>query len=1024
MTAITLTAGGVSVFRQLDLPDRNTQRRAAAVDIDAGTASQRARDTGTIVEASAENTATNTTYAHPDGTFTRRMSVAPVRVHKDGRWTPIDTTLDHTGDGWTTRATASTVTVGGGQRSPAASAPPTAARPTSPTPTDARTSSGQGGALRAPAGGAAGELLGQELVRMSTDAHELALYWSTPLAAPHVAGDRALYRNVLTGVDLLVTALPDGFSQVLIVRDRTAAANPALRTLTYGLTSDTLRFSLDESGAIQALDSNGAEIAAAPTPYMWDSAGTTADLDPVSDPDPVIPGLENLRAIGGPLSGARDAIVKTSLAGDTLTLEPAADLLDNPDTVYPVFVDPSFKGHTQAWTLVYKNHPSSSFWNGKGFNGGTDEARAGFESQTWGTGRSYFRVNWDLEDAVISSARFRILETHSWSCRKRDIELWSTKGISAKTTWNNQPGNLKLQDKVNAAHGYNSSCPNDWIGFNALDAAKAANKDGWDSITFKLEASNENDKYSWKKFEDKPYIDVAFNRLPLTPTNLQNAPFAGCRTAAPYPVLGITDVTIKAKARDIDQNLKSIDVKLWASNDAAHPVFDGEIPVKIDKTAPQYGTIDKPFDDTKFKNNTTYLWNATAVDTAGARSKLTSATCRFVVDHAKPNPPTVESVEFPKGDEGDKKVWLTELSKPGTFTFTGGGDDTVKYIYSLDSTTYDRTATMTGTTGTADAVVPAHAGPVVLYAKSVDKAGNQSDATQHLFYVKPRDTVDGPADTTGDTFPDLFAVNSSNDLELYASDETGDINQALTAARGAPAGYWAGALITHHGDYWPGDGLQDLIARMPDKKLWVYPGNGRGGVDIQQRVALRLPTGAPDPGTYRQILSVGDIDTDGQPDLLVTTGDQLWALVGYTGAHISQAVKLPSTEWTNRTIISVADHNGDGAVDLVYRAAAGALFLRHGKKAGTKTDLNSLATAASSATGKDTAYSSASWDTANIRLTAGTPHPTGDNKPDIWVIKTDNTVWLYPGGATVQGTGRKIAAVTDGRNWTDTKAIG
>ena len=124
-------------------------------------------------------------------------------------------------------------------------------------------------------------------------------------------------------------------------------------------------------------------------------------------------------------------------------------------------------------------------------------------------------------------------------------------------------------------------------------------------------------------------------------------------------------------------------------------------------------------------------------------------------------------------------------------------------------------------------------------------------------------------------------------------------------------------------------------------------------------------------------------------------------------------------------------HKGPGhhrfcarAEKLTLPASTGALFLRHGKKTGTTTDLNSFATAAASATGKDTAYSSASWDTANIRLAVGTPDANLDNKPDIWVIKTDNTVWFYPGGATAQGTGRKIAAVTDGRNWTDTKAIG
>ena len=570
---------------------------------------------------------------------------------------------------------------------------------------------------------------------------------------------------------------------------------------------------------------------------------------------------------------------------------------------------------------------------------------------------------------------------------------------------------------MSAAHGYNSSCPDDYVAFNVMDAAKKANKAGWGNITFKLEASSETDNKAWKKFKDNPVIDVSFNRAPNKPYSLQAIPLTGCATAAPYPVIGLTDVTFKAAATDPDSNLKSIHLTVWPQSNVNAKVFNADVAVKKDAKDPKLGRLEKLIEDTKFKNGT-YLWNTQAVDAEAAKSAV-SVTCGFVVDHSRPNPPKVASVEFPVGDEGDDAAWKTPLGTPGTFTFTGSGADTVKYLYSLEAPTFTQTATMSGTVGTAKGVLPLHAGPNVLYVKAEDKAKNQSNVTTYLFYVTPRDTVDGPGDTTGDQFADLFAVNQDGNLELYA----GDVNQPLTAAK-APNGYWTGALITHNGDYWAGDGAQDLIARMPDKKLWIYPGSGLGGVDVARRIGLQLPEGAPDPASFTQILSVGDIDGSGEPDMFVTAGNQLWALLGYTGARMSRAVKLPSTEWSGRTIVTVADHNADGAVDLVYRASTGALFLRNGKKAGSGTDLNSLATAAASATGKDAAYSAPSWDTANIRLVAGTPDATKDGKADIWVVKNDNTVWLYPGGATVQGAGRRIALATDGRNWTGTKAIG
>ncbi|WP_433791373.1 hypothetical protein [Actinoplanes sp. CA-252034] len=982
--------------------------------VDVPAAIAQARSTGQPVEVSAENTETNTTYAHPDGTLTRDMAAKPVRARTYGRWAPIDPVLDHAGDSWTTRSTVSKITI-----------PAAAEVATSPSPTTGTGGQGGGGPILT----AEPDQPSRELVRMTTDEHSFALSWLDEFTgAAEVSGNRALYRNVLPEVDLLITTEADGFTQVLIVRSLAAAQSPELRELNYRLQSDTLRFSLADSGAIRGVDGAGTEIVAAPTPFMWDSAGTSTQESTSGFADGLTD-LNTLVAVDGPLDGAREAIVGAAFAGDKLTLRPSAELLDAPETVYPVFIDPSFHGHSNAWTLVSKQHPTSAFWNGKGYNGGTKEARAGYESQTGQTQRSYFRINWDLNDVDLNSATFRIRETHSWSCTKTDVKLYRTDGISSSTTWNKQPTQRDLQDTIKVAYGYNSSCDDHEVAFDAMNAARTANtaNPNWSDITFKIQAGSETDTKGWKKFTDDAVLSVGYNRKPTTPVDLQSLPLTSCAAKTPYPVVGITDLTFKAKATDPDSNLKAIHLTIWLQSNTNTKVVDADITVKKDATNATIGRIEHGVKGSSFTTGT-YLWNTYAVDTENIKS-ANSVTCGITIDRSKPSPPRVTSVAFPDGDEGDDQNWKTPLGTAGTFTFSGGGADTTRYVYSFEapgftsSVSVDKTVASNDTV-TTPGVTPPHAGPNLLYVKAEDKAKNQSNVTTYLFYVAPNNTLDGPGDTTGDKFPDLFALDQDNNLEMYASDGNGDINQPLSAAPNVPDGYWTGALLTHNGDYWAGDGLTDLIARLPDKKLWIYPGTGLGSIDVAKRIALTLPAGSPDPGTYTQVLSVGDIDGDRNPDLLVITGNELWALLGYTGARVSRAVKV-STEWSGRTLVTLGDHNNDGAADLVYRASTGALLLRNGRKAGAGTDLNSLATAAASGAGKDTAYSSTTWDSANIRLIAGTPNAdTAGSPPDIWVVKTDDTVWYYPGGATAQGAGRKIALVTDGRDWTGTKALG
>lgn len=254
-----------------------------------------------------------------------------------------------------------------------------------------------------------------------------------------------------------------------------------------------------------------------------------------------------------------------------------------------------------------------------------------------------------------------------------------------------------------------------------------------------------------------------------------------------------------------------------------------------------------------------------------------------------------------------------------------------------------------------------------------------------------------------------------------AKDPNGDDLPPYVAA---PSGHFKGALITHNGDIYGGDGLQDLVVRVGGK-LWVYPGDGYGAVNIDKRVEILLPEGAPSPASFTQIVSTGDATGGGRTDFFATAGDELWALTGYHGATVDQAIRLSGSAWTERDIVTVLDITGDGVTDMVYRTDVHAqLMLRKGIAAsGGGTDLDSLSSGADSSGGTDLEYGSAGWSNANVPLLIGTPDANGDTIPDVWTVRSDGSVRFYAGGRTsLPGSGTEIVAPA--RYWKTRIAIG
>lgn len=348
---------------------------------------------------------------------------------------------------------------------------------------------------------------------------------------------------------------------------------------------------------------------------------------------------------------------------------------------------------------------------------------------------------------------------------------------------------------------------------------------------------------------------------------------------------------------------------------------------------------------------------------------------------------------------------------------------------------------------------PPSAGPNVLYVRTVDSAGNVSQPAKYFFYVTPRDQADAPGDFTGDRMADLMVVTEAGNLTMYPSrankDDlargTGDLDYSMPGAYranpdkdpagddlppyvAAPSGHFKGALITHNGDIYGGDGLQDLVVRL-DGRLWVYPGDGYGAVNIDKRHEILLPDGAPDPADMTRIISAGDATGDGRTDFFATVrnggDDELWMLTGYHGATIDQAIRLSASAWKDRDLVTAQDITGDGVTDLLYRTdVSGRLLLRKGIAASSGgVNPDSLASAANSAGGVDIEYGASGWDSDNIPLLIGTPSVNGDSVPDIWAVRSDGSVRFYTGSKTaLTGSGTEVIAAKD--YWKTRIAIG
>lgn len=730
-------------------------------------AAQRAEATGKPTVVEALTTATTVTTANPHGGFTIQENVLPVRVRRGTGWIPVNTSLVRSGQRWVASA----------------------------VPGDQVSFSGGAGVA---------------LATISAGGTSLSLDWPSSLPTPVVSGSSATYRDVLPGVDLVMTASAaqaGGFSEVLVIKSPTAARNPALAHLALSVSEHgTGRLSKVRGGLVSvAAHAHGYYAAAAP--LMWDSSfaaspgSAAAERVSARGSGEFVAGMAQsagrTSTVVGPGLGARVASVGTKVAtsGGSLGLMPDAAMLASPSTRYPVFVDPSFSWNTQDGnrqhyddvqagcpTASHYDSSDSAYWSlGVGYdgwsgcNGNFGQANGYYvltvPSQVWGGYINDATVN--AQEAYTASCSVTANVTLSWSNL-----------INSGTDWSNQPSVVSNVSTVNVGpspQSCNTVVDEDssaWlgVGFGVKGTIAKAASGHWKTFTIRLWEPGDTNRDDWKRFGKNPYLQITYNQAPNTPSGLQiSTGGAGSQcVSSPYPWVGKlssggTTMSAVVSDKDGDELQGNFQYKLDTATTWT--------PLTSTSTALKSGKRAQAVIPASFTNSlaagTLVDWRVQGDDgapTGDANVSGWSATCKFHADPATPPPPTV-TAQFTTDPAAGTSVSFTIASNdPGT-------DPAKQLVWGLDQTPSSdgppAAQVINLASGQTSATVTVHVpgpGPHALYAYAKDAAGNVSQWSGSSDPAQFSATAD-PA-VSYPSFAAALSANQSFDNEMISSSTT------------------------------------------------------------------------------------------------------------------------------------------------------------------------------------------------------------------------------------------------------------
>jgi hypothetical protein len=769
----------------------------------------KARASGKPVQATAVTTDSSTLTANPNGTLTLRQTIAPVRKLVHGRWKSLDPTLVRQADGTISpKVSTSSLTLSDGS-------------------TDAPLAT----------------------MRAGDGTLAVSLPAAYRLGTPSLSGATATYHSVLRDVDLAVTAQDTGgFSEVLVVKNATAAANPALASLALATKATGVTLASDAAGDLTAKDRQGRTVFSATAPTMWDSGRAAASTRKATNSQS---GQSVDTRTGDPLTSspaspgtaARTTSLKAAYHAGKIRLSPDHGLLTGKHTVYPVYIDPTFtaSGQTdtvQAWAFVDSEWPDTAFWKPAASTPGP--LHVGYTDWTSdvSTNRALFQTSihsniWGADPDSITS-KISFYENWSASCTKEEVDLWHTASISSGTTWNNSHSSgdsdkkfwFSKVDTQTVAHGWSTSCGPADVTFDISSLMKSAAAGKWSKATLGLRAADEGDDLAWKQFSKQATITTTYDHKPNTPTTLTTSPATSCTAATPT-TLGLGDVTLRAGVSDPDGTTSPLTANFTLKNMSSGTAYARAINATSGTTAStlfSHTSTSGPFQALTAK--TEFAWYLTVTDQSLPSSQ--SKTCHFYYDPTIPGAPTISPVtsttsqcpELTDSPSGDPlctvgtaaSFTITDTntsSAPGSYRYQLNGGNPVS-ITASSASPYTATISLKPTTQTN-----------VLTVTAVSSGGNIGDTDDYRFIAQAPATATDD-DLNGDGNADLLTVGGKNSLPsgLWQAAGTGsgkvdplarnvgiDGNGINTTA--TPTSFDSTQAITGH--FFTGAGFNDVL---------------------------------------------------------------------------------------------------------------------------------------------------------------------------------------------------------------------
>ncbi|MEV6242972.1 LamG-like jellyroll fold domain-containing protein [Lentzea sp. NPDC051838] len=566
----------------------------------------------------------------------------------------------------------------------------------------------------------------EPLVRLSKNGKSFTLTWPGRLPAPSIEGSTAKYAEILPGVDLRMTAKNDGYEQLFVVKTREAAKH--VKNIKLGVKTDGLELKPGEGSSFTMVDAAGTKVFEVPSSLMWDSKKREYTEAPRTDRE----------------------VVGVEIAADSLTLVPQQKMLDDPATVYPVFIDPGpHVGNNDGWTTVYDDGTNAmrngTHWNGKDTEAEDPNAwwiqtnptaRSG-RAYGWNlTTRTYFQYNTAfLDGKSISSARLDVEVVHSASCyaSNHTHHLYQSKwDVDGNTNWNNQPADWGSITSAGIPSVWKNCSGHQFLSFNSPNFPNQIDKKG--NSTFSIRAGNEGDQDAWRKFSPgATKLVIYYNGQANTPKDPATEPdpqaCANCGGMAWY---GGSSIRLKATVSDSDGDQVR---PIWDvyDTDPEHPGQNKRVFTGSPRESGSTTTLDVPLD--KVADGWEMDWYVKATDDQWESGYVRGPKV-FRIDHTRPaNQPDVVSAVYPEDNR-----WHGGTSVPGKFTFTAKDADVDRFAYSWvdgDWSDPSKSVTANGLGGSATATLtPPGDGPRDLFVRSVDKAGNYGPTRTYHIYVR------------------------------------------------------------------------------------------------------------------------------------------------------------------------------------------------------------------------------------------------------------------------------------------------